>query len=113
MKLVSITAIFLPVLIAMTVLDTFFWEGCLNGQVCACSDGGTFDYWIRDWSTIGDGKFPAVVVERIHPFKDMSDPDQIKAGWSVRLLWLIWYSLLIGSLAVAALFSSLVWNKIG
>jgi hypothetical protein len=109
MKILASVAIFCVAMLTMTIVCTILWDDYLNGTVYACSDGGDWEYLILDWSTIGNGNFPAVVVPRIHDLTSMNDPDELKEGWSVARLWSVWYSFLGGSIAVSLLAAGFPW----
>jgi hypothetical protein len=102
--------IFLAAIPATSMVCIDLWDALLNGKVYGCSDGGSWDYWIRDWATIGNGSYPAVTVKKIN-IQSMSDPDQLKEGWTVARLWTLWYTFLTGSILASLLLSSLPWWK--
>jgi hypothetical protein len=109
-KVLISTALFFTAMLIMTILCTVLWDTWLNGKVYGCPDGGTCDYWLLSWAAIGNGNYPAVTVDRIH-ISSMSDPDQLKTGWSVVRLWVIWFSFFGGSLLVSFLLASLPWSR--
>ena len=108
-KILVSVALFCIALFATTIVCTILWDDCLNGTVYVCSDGGGWEYLIPDWATIGNGSFPVIVVPRIQALNSMSDPDELKEGWTVARLWTVWYSFLGGSLLVSLLVASLPW----
>jgi hypothetical protein len=40
----------------------------------------------------------------------MSEPDEIKAGWSIAGLWCLWGAFLGGSALLSALFAGVLWR---
>ncbi len=96
----------------MTIVCTWAWDACLNGKVYYCTDGGSLDYlFVGDgWVHAHDGH-PIVIVPKIVPSADMSDPDTIKQGWSVAGLWCVWILFFSTSLAVSVLFAWVPWVR--
>ena len=102
---------FVAMMVIMTIICTWAWDAFLNGKVYSCTDGGSCDYWfVGDWVHAHDGH-PIVVVPKIVPPHDMSDPDTIKQGWSVAGLWSVWILFFITSLVVSILFAWVSWIK--
>jgi hypothetical protein len=103
---------FVAMMIIMTIICTWAWDAFLNGKVYSCTDGGTLDYLFvgNGWVHVHDGH-PIVVLPKIVPPHDMSDPDTIKQGWSVAGLWCVWILFFSTSLAVSVLLAWVPWNK--
>lgn len=97
-------------MIGMTIVCTALWDQLLNGKVYGCSDGGNADYWMLSWAGIGSGNYPVATVKKID-ITSMSDPDELKEGWSVSRLWSVWYSFFAGSVIVSVLVASLPWFR--
>ncbi|HLZ54591.1 MAG TPA: hypothetical protein VKS19_08960 [Verrucomicrobiae bacterium] len=104
MKLVK----FVAMMIIMTIVCTVAWEAFLAGKVYTCTDGPTGYLTPGDWVHAHDG-LPVVVVPKIVPPHDMSDPDTIKQGWSVTGLWSVWVVFLGSSVIVSVLFAWIPW----
>jgi len=92
----------------MTIVCTNTWDDFLDGKVYMCTDGPTGYFTPGDWVHNWDGH-PVAVVHQITPPHDMSDPDQIKAGWSVAGLWCLWFSFFGISLVVSILLAWVPW----
>jgi hypothetical protein len=110
-KIVISIIIFSVAMIGMTIVCTALWDELLNGKVYGCSDGGNADYWMLSWAGIGNGNYSVATVKTIN-ITSMSDPDELKEGWSVARLWSVWYSFFGASLMVSFFFASLPWWKI-
>ena len=89
------TAKFVVVMLAMTIAFTIFWQDVVAENLYDNTDenmlGFLHPFFLDGW--IGQGRFPVVTVEHIVHGRNMSDPDEIKAGWSIPGLWFLWLSL--------------------
>ena len=95
--------VFLMSLVLMAVVCTVAWDSVVNGKVYYCTDGGTLDFiFIGDW--VHHPESVAHVVPR-----GMSEPDEIKNGWSLKGLWCLWSALVAGSVLMSAMFACLLW----
>jgi hypothetical protein len=82
---------------------TWAWDAFVNGKLYYCTDGGTFDIWC-----VGDWTHHPVPVALVVP-RSMSEPDEIKAGWTVPGLWCLWGAFVFVSALVSASSARVVW----
>jgi hypothetical protein len=77
----------------------------INGRVYYYTDGGPLDFLfgVGDW--VHDAESVAQVVPR-----SMSEPDEIKNGWSIAGLWCLWGVFIALSGAISALFAWMLWR---
>ena len=101
--------VFCVVMVGMTVLCAVLWKQFLVGNVYDNTDDGDGGGYLFPGHWVGnDEGFPVIVVEHLKPVRSMSDPDELKAGWSVTRLWFVWWFLLGISTIVSASLSVLV-----
>jgi hypothetical protein len=97
---------FFVALIVMTICCALAWE-VVSEQFYDCTDAASFDYlqpgnWVhRD----------VVIVDRVIHHRSMSEPDTIKAGWTVARLWVLWYSFVACSGIVSLLLAFVPWAR--
>jgi len=89
--------IFILSLVMMTILCTAVWDAFINNKIYNCTDGGSWDFldpgkWVHN----------PVSVLKVTGGRSMSEPDQIKSGWSVVGLWSVWLCLVCVSLIVSS-----------
>jgi hypothetical protein len=85
---------FVVALLACSVLCTFFWETVVAGTVYHCTDPGFLEFL-----TPGDWAHGEVAGKAGHY------GDTLARGWSMTGLWVLWYSLVVGSVALSAWFA--------
>ena len=95
---------FLVVLIGMTIVCTVVWE-FIADKLYDCTDDGGPDYlcpgnWVHGH---------IAVVRQIVHHRSMSEPDTIKAGWSVAGLWCLWFLFVAVSLFVSIWLARIRW----
>ena len=90
----------------MTVASTWSWDAYINNRLYNCTDGGAFDFLAP-----GDWVHNPVSVNRITRAHSMSDPDTIKAGWSIQRLWIVWFSFVASSVAMSLFLATLWWRR--
>lgn len=96
-------AAFVVGLALMAFVSIWLWDGLINGRVYYCTDGSTMDFlFVGDW--VHNPESAARVVPR-----SMSEPDEIRKGWSITGLWCLWTSFVILSTFVAAWFARIAW----
>src|ERR1043165_4840984 len=90
--------IFILCLVGMTFLCTRVWDAFIKDKIYNCTDGG-------DWEFLqaGDWVHHPVSVQKVTAGRSMSEPDQIKSGWSIVGLWCLWLSLVCVSLSISGL----------
>ena len=103
-RAVKILAKFLMAFAVMTIVSTLAWE-VVSYRLFDCTDSCGFDYWQPGNWVHGD---VSVVPQVIHG-RSMSEPDTIKAGWSVAGLWCLWCSFVALSVIVSFVFSFQPW----
>ena len=91
-------------LLLMAFVCTWAWDGFVNGKVYYCTDGGTLDFLF-----VGDWVHHPESVAQVGP-RSMSEPDEIKNGWSVTGLWSLWSTFVAGSILTSALFARALWR---
>ena len=106
-RIPSIAGKFIVVLMAMTVVCSIVWEMCVNNTLYNCTDPGWLDFlfpggWVHP--SVGLVSVPHVIDGR-----SMSEPDQIKAGWSIAGLWWLWWGFVTVSLTVSACLARRPW----
>jgi hypothetical protein len=102
--LISI-AVFVGSLVVMTIACTWGWDRFISGTLYVCTDSVPFDFlhpghWVHS----------PVSVERVVAARSMSEPDTIRAGWSIMRLWFLWYSLVCGSVTISVL-ARFPWSR--
>lgn len=91
-------------LLIMAVVCTVTWDGLFNGKLYYCTDGGTLDFLcVGDW--VHHPESVALVVPR-----PMSEPDEIKQGWSITGLWCLWVGFVLTSVFISALLAGMLWR---
>ena len=100
-------ATFLMILLGCTILCTIFWDKFIADKLYNCTDAIGFDFLHPgDWVHGNYAAVPQIVTGR-----SMSEPDTIKAGWSVFKLWCLWWSLVAVSVAVSGSAACLIWRR--
>jgi hypothetical protein len=91
-------------LLLMAFVCVWAWDAFVNGKLYYCTDGGTMDFiFVGDWV-----HHPESVVD-VAP-RSMSEPDEIKIGWSVTGLRCLWSAFVGGSVLLSALFAGAIWR---
>lgn len=95
---------FLLTLPVMTVLCTVAWQQFVADTLYDCTDAGWLDYlspghWVHN---------PVPVAHVAHS-RVMSEPDTIRAGWSLAGLWTLWYSFVGVSVVASLLLARMSW----
>ena len=108
LRVLKCTTKFVLVLFVMTIINAIVWE-YVAGDLYDCTDGGIPGYlepghWVHSW----DGHPVAIAPHVVHG-RSMSEPDTIKAGWSVVSLLFLWCSFFGASLLVSVLLARVRW----
>jgi hypothetical protein len=98
-------AVFIGSLALMTIACTWGWDRFIGGTLYVCTDSVPFDFL-----NPGDWVHSPVIVERVVAARSMSEPDTIRAGWSITRLWLLWCFLAAGSVIISLLVARLSWS---
>jgi hypothetical protein len=94
----------------MTIICTIVWQEVVNERLYDCTDAFGFDYWQPGNWVHNAGGHPVLAVHQVVHHRSMSEPDTIKAGWSVTDLWYLWYSFVVISLVVSTLLALVPWT---
>jgi hypothetical protein len=105
MRILLSAVIFTVALAVTTVACTWGWETLVKTRLYNCTDDLPLDYlqpghWVHQPEAV-----PQVTGRR-----SMSEPDTIRTGWSVRGLWVLWFSFVGGSVIVSLLLARLPWR---
>lgn len=95
---------FLAVLLCCTILSTLRWAQFVTDRLYNCTDSGGFDYlypgqWVHN----------AIAVDQVISGRSMSEPDTIKAGWTMTGLWCLWCSFGVVSVLVSVILARIPW----
>ena len=78
-----------------------------------CTDDNLIGFWTPGNWIHGSPKdptlLPILAVDKVIHGRSMSEPDTIKKGWTVRDLWLLWYSFVVVSFVFSALLAKAPW----
>lgn len=102
---------FVIVMFVMTIVCTIVWEDVVTEYLYDNTDDNMMgflspffgDFWI------GEGGFPVVAVQHVVHGRSMSDPDEIKEGWSVPKLFCLWLSFITISAFSSILLARIRW----
>jgi hypothetical protein len=97
------TAVFAICLFVMLIACIGMWDGFVNGKIYYCTDGGSMDFICP-----GDWVHHPESVAQIVPHS-MSQPDEIKNGWSIAGLWNLWFGFVGVSMAASIFSARTVW----
>jgi hypothetical protein len=89
----------------MAFVCTWAWDAFINGKVYYCTDGGSLDFLFG----VGDWVHNAESVAQVAP-RAMSEPDEIKTGWSISGLWCLWGGFVVVSVVISAVFAWMPWR---
>jgi hypothetical protein len=100
---------FAIVMIAMTIACTIVWQDVVAEYLYDCTDSVPGDFlrpgdWVHTWN--GNS---IVSVQHVVHGRSMSEPDTIKAGWSIAELWLLWFAFVGVSVAASFFLARLRW----
>jgi hypothetical protein len=95
--------VFVIGLMMMSVVCTWSWDAFVSAKLYYCTDGGMLDFWCA-----GDWVHHPVPVMHVVP-RSMSEPDEIKEGWSITALWFLWSAFVLISALISALFARFLW----
>ena len=101
--------VFLATLIMMAIAGTLGWELLIKNHLYNCTDDFPLDFlqpgnWVHHPDT----------VTHVSGGRSMSEPDQIKQGWTITGLWALWLAIVLGSLAISytgARWSWTLWSR--
>jgi hypothetical protein len=86
------------VLVSGLAAMTIAWDYIFPGRIYFCTDETGFGFWTPGEWVHGEVEY----VPDIDTLRPMSEPDVIKAGWSLPGLWAVW-SGMIGCVTVGAI----------
>ena len=96
---IAMAAKFVLCLIACTMVCTVFWQELIFDKLYNCTDSVPLDFLQP-----GDWVHHPVTVHQIVLARSMSEPDTIKAGWSMQKLWALWSGMVLASLIISDVF---------
>jgi len=104
-RIMGRNATFVVLLLGCTIFCTFVWDKFIADKLYSCTDEVGFDFlqpgnWIH-------GNY--ITVPQIVTGRSMSEPDTIKQGWSMPMLWFLWLSFIAVSVVVSMLLSFSIW----
>ena len=102
--LLSITK-FVVSLILMAMVCSLAWDGLVNARLYDRTEGGSLDFWI-----VGHWVHHPVTVAHVVTGRSLSEPDTIKAGWSITGLWYLWFSSVALSFMVSFVIATASWT---
>lgn len=99
--------VFALMLVTMAVVCTIVWQ-LVGDTLYDCTDDNMLGFlrpgcWVHRFNG-----HSIVVVHQIVHGRSMGEPDAIKEGWSVPRLWCLWFSFVVGSLAVSFVFTWMI-----
>jgi len=100
--MLKIASVFLLSLLAMTIVCTVVWQQFVTDVLYHCTDAMWLDYlfpghWVHN----------PMAVAHVVPSRSMSEPDTIRAGWSISSLWGLWCLFFGASVVVSILMARL------
>jgi hypothetical protein len=105
-RIPKFTAKFVFVMLAMTIVSMVVWQEFVTDRLYNCTDALWFDFLRPGFGWVhGNVAYVPVVVSG----RSMSEPDTIKAGWTMTRLWLLWFSFIGVSVAVSLWLAWLSW----
>jgi len=102
---------FVTSLFVMTVICTIVWQDAVTEYIYDNTDdnmGGYLEPFYGDY-WIGEGGFPVVTVQHVVHGRSMSEPDEIKEGWSILKLRCLWLSFVGVSLIISIVLARVPW----
>ena len=103
-RIIGSIAVFGVSMVFMLIVCVCAWDLFVNGKLYYCTDGGTLDF-----ICVGDWVHHPESVKHIVP-RSMSEPDEIKAGWSLTLLWVLWSTFLAVSVFLSSFSAFGLWR---
>ena len=96
---------FVFVMVLMLGISTIVWDKEVDGKLYHCTDALFFDFlqpgnWVH-------GKIDYVPEIDVH--RSMSLHDEVKEGWTVFDLWLLWSGFWFASAAISCAVASIPW----
>jgi hypothetical protein len=102
---------FVVSIIVMTIICAIFWQDFITEYLYDNTDdnmAGFLEPFYGDF-WIGQGGFPVVAVQHVVHGRSMSDPDEIKVGWSIPKLLCLWSSFVVVALAISIMLARVPW----
>jgi hypothetical protein len=98
-------------MVLMTFVCAFVWEKFVDGSIYDNRDSIGLGYLSTDdWN--GSDPWPVVVVKNVVSDRAMSEPDEIKEGWSVASLAGLWFLFFGTSLGLSLLLVRMRWRAL-
>ena len=96
---------FLISTVPMFFVCIWVWDAFVNGKLYFCTDGGSMDFIFGPGPWVHHPESVAHVVPRA-----MNQPDEIKNGWSIIHLQILWYTFFAVSVLVSAGLAGAFWR---
>lgn len=110
-RIVKSVAVFITALFVMALVCIVLWQVFVTEFLYDCTDDNFLGFLTPgDWVHFYHG---VVHVPHVVHGRSMSEPDSIKAGWSVTGLWCLWWSFVAASLAISGLLAKKTWTVCG
>jgi hypothetical protein len=101
----TITAAKFGAMLLLCVIGcTTLWGLFVTDRLYNCTDPGWLDFLFP-----GHWVHHPVAVAHVVAGRSMSEPDTIRAGWSITGLWCLWFSFIVVSLVVSFLLARRSW----
>lgn len=97
---------FVAVFLCCTIVCTVLWAQFVTDTLYNCTDPGWLDYLFP-----GHWVHHPVAVAHVVVGRSMSEPDTIKAGWSITGLWFLWFAVVGVSVLGSVLLARLPWIR--
>lgn len=112
MRIISFSVMkFLVSMFIMTIICSIVWEKFVYENIYDCTDDEILPGYLNPNGWVGNNNWPVVVVKQVVPGRPMSGPDQIKEGWSIAGLWVLWFLFFVTSLLISILFAWVRWSR--
>jgi hypothetical protein len=96
--------IFAVAMMVMAIACEVVWDNCLANRIYLNTDDGDGGGYISPGHWVGnDEGFPVITVPRVIPehMSDRTNPDELKTGWTMTRLWVVWWMFFGTSLLVS------------
>jgi hypothetical protein len=102
---------FVVSIIIMAIICIIVWQDVVTEYLYDNTDENMMGFLSPLWGDfwIGEGGFPIITVQHVVHGRGMSEPDEIKAGWSIPKLQCLWSFFVVVSLAISGLLARVPW----
>jgi len=89
------------------------WEFTLPGNVYLNTDDGDGGGYLNPGGWVGShGTFPVVTLKQLTQDTPMSHPDELKEGWTISRLLVVWWCMFGSSVAMSVWLAFLPWTDL-